>query len=112
MVFVCGRFEKGIAGFTSLGKKGKPADKVAQEACFDFCRFAASEATIDEHLADQLALYMALANGRSSLRTQTITRHLVTNVWLIEQFLPVKFQVDKHLGMISVQGIGYKQLAV
>ncbi|MBW1743473.1 MAG: RNA 3'-terminal phosphate cyclase [Deltaproteobacteria bacterium] len=109
VVFVRGTYENGIAGFTSLGKKGKSAEKVAQDACSDFLRFAASEATIDKHLADQLLLYMALAKGRSSLRTEAITRHLETNMWLIEQFLSIKFEVDKELGTISVEGTDHKQ---
>ena len=107
VVFVGARFGNGIGGFTSLGKKGKPAEKVAQEACGDFFSFAVSEAVIDRHLADQLVLYMALARGRSSLRTETITRHLLTNVWLIEQFLPVKFDVDERLNTVCVEGIGH-----
>jgi RNA 3'-terminal phosphate cyclase (ATP) len=112
VVFVKGTFENGIAGFTSLGKKGKSAERVAQEACSDFLRFAASEATIDKHLADQLILYMALAKGRSSLRTETMTRHLETNMWLIEQFLSVRFEVDKGSETITVEGIDHKQAGV
>ena len=105
-VFVGARFDPGIGGFTSLGKKGKPAEKVAGEACDEFFSFAASEAVIDQHLADQLVLYMALAKGWSSLRTERITRHLLTNIWLIEQFLPVTFKVDERLNTVRVQGTG------
>lgn len=107
LVFLRPRFEKGTAGFTSLGKKGKRAEKVADEAFSEFFEFKTSEAAVDEHLADQLVLYMALAGGRSSIATKRITTHLKTNVWVIEQFLPVKFEVDERTGRVSVQGIGF-----
>ena len=107
VVFVRATFENGVAGFTSLGKRGKPAEKVADDACSDFFRFVASRAAVDEHLADQLVLYMALAKGRSSLITGRITKHLVTNMWVIEQFLPVRFEVDEEAGRVSVDGIGF-----
>ncbi|MBW1678282.1 MAG: RNA 3'-phosphate cyclase [Deltaproteobacteria bacterium] len=107
VVFVGARFENGAVGFTSLGKRGKPAEKVADDACSDFFKFMASGAAIDDHLADQLVLYMALAKGRSSLIAGRITKHLVTNMWVIEQFLPVKFEVDVEAGRVSVEGIGF-----
>ena len=106
-LFVRALFEKGIAGFSSLGKKGKPAEKVADEACAECLEFMASKATVDDHLADQLLLYMALAKGRSLIVTKRITTHLKTNVWVIEQFLPVTFEVDEQTGRISVEGIGF-----
>lgn len=107
VVFVRAKFENGVAGFTSLGKRGKPAEKVADDACSDFSRFMSSGAVVDDHLADQLVLYMALAKGRSSLITDRITKHLATNIWVIEQFLPVRFEVDKDEGRVGVEGIGH-----
>jgi RNA 3'-terminal phosphate cyclase (ATP) len=107
VIFEKANFENGVAGFTSLGKKGKPAEKVADDACSDFFRFMSSGAVTDVHLADQLALYMALAKGRSSLVTQGISKHLLTNIWVIEQFLPVRFEVNKDTGRLRVEGIGH-----
>jgi RNA 3'-terminal phosphate cyclase (ATP) len=106
VVFVCPHFEKGNAGFSSLGKRGKPAEEVANDACSEFSRFVSSQGAVDVHLADQLALYMALGRGRSTIVTERITEHLKTNVWVIEQFLPVKFEVDESIGRVSVEGVG------
>jgi RNA 3'-terminal phosphate cyclase (ATP) len=112
VVFLRAEFEQGEAGFTSLGRRGKPAEKVADEACSAFLRFMASEAGVDSHLADQLALYMALARGRSSLVAETITDHLRTNIWVIEQLLPVAFEVDESSGRVSVEGCGFSSSVV
>jgi RNA 3'-terminal phosphate cyclase (ATP) len=106
LVFLISRFEGGTAGFTSLGQKGKRAEKVADDACSRLFQFVASEAAVDEHLADQLVLYMALSKGRSSIVTQRITPHLKTNIWVVEQFLPVRFQVDEIEARVSVEGMG------
>ena len=90
-----------------MGARGKPAEKVADDACSEFFDFIPFDAAVDKHLADQLVLYMALAKGQSSLVAGTITEHLMTNVWVIEQFLPVKFGIDEQIGKVSVEGIGY-----
>ena len=37
---------------------------------------------------------MALAKGESRFTTSRITRHLTTNIWLVQQFLPVRFEVN------------------
>ena len=51
-----------------------------------------------EHLADQLVLPMALAGDRSQFRTTTVTQHLLTNAWVISQFLPGRVQVQGDAG--------------
>jgi RNA 3'-terminal phosphate cyclase (ATP) len=107
VVFVKAEFEKGAAGFTSLGQRGKPAETVADEASSAFLEFMASGAAVDSHLADQLLLSMALAQGRSCFVAEAITEHLRTNIWVIEQFLSVAFEVDEPSGTVSVEGVGF-----
>ena len=106
LVFLKAEVEEGPAGFSSLGERGKPAEKVADEACDAFFGFMASGAALDRHLADQLALYTALAEGRSVFTVEAVTPHLLTNIWVIEQFLPVTFRVDAERGEVSVDGAG------
>lgn len=106
VLFIVAEFEGGTGGFTSLGKKGKKAEEVADDACNEFTTFLDSEGVIDIYLADQLVLYMALAEGRSTFITERITEHLLTNIWVIEQFLPVTFEVEQETGKIGVDGLG------
>lgn len=86
------------AGFGALGARGKPAERVADEATEDFLRFQTRGAALDRHLADQIVLYLALAKGPSEFTTEEITRHLLTNLWVIEQFLGPTFTVQGELG--------------
>lgn len=81
------------AGFDTLGARGKPAEQVADEAADAYLTFKHRQATVDSHLADQIVLYLAQARGPSSLITAEITSHLLTNLWVIEQFLGPTFQV-------------------
>ncbi|MCZ6675735.1 MAG: RNA 3'-terminal phosphate cyclase [Candidatus Poribacteria bacterium] len=94
LVFLKAEFENIQAGFSALGARGKRAEQVADEACQELQDFLASDAAIEPHLADQLILPMALAKGESRFTTSRITRHLTTNIWLVQQFLPVKFEVN------------------
>lgn len=86
-------YEQALAGFVALGERGKPAETVAAEACHELLAFHRVDAPVDQHLADQLLLPMALARGRSSFYTARVTQHLLTNAHVIEQFLPVHITV-------------------
>jgi len=93
-VFLVAEYEHTVAGFSSLGKRGKPAEKVAEEACREFIAYHQSGACLDKHLADQLILPLALAAAPSAFATCEITQHLLTNVWVVEQFLDVRFEIE------------------
>jgi RNA 3'-terminal phosphate cyclase (ATP) len=81
------------AGFTGYGRKGLPAESVAEVACAEFIAHHRSGCPVDPHLADQLLLPMALAEpdpgGQdcSRLATSRVSQHLQTNVWAVQQFL-------------------------
>jgi RNA 3'-phosphate cyclase len=97
------------AGFEALGARGKPAEKVADEVVEEFLRFQERETALDRHLADQVLLYLARAAGPSKFTTEEITQHLLTNIWVIEQFFGPIFQVRGNLGEpgeISCRGTG------
>jgi RNA 3'-phosphate cyclase len=89
-LFLLAEYEKTVAGFSSLGSRGKPAEKVADKAVDSLKDYIESEGCIDPHLADQLIPFMALAKGNSSFTTTQITGHLLSNLWVIQHFLEVK----------------------
>ncbi len=96
--FLLAEFENSLAGFSALGAIGKRAEDVTKEACEDFILFYNSSAAIEPKLADQLILYMALSREPSSFTTSRITRHLLTNIWVVNQFIPVRFEVEGEEG--------------
>lgn len=87
-----------LAGFSSLGARGKPAEKVADEAVDYLKDYIESNGCVDPHLADQLVPFMALAKGNSSFAAAQMTEHLLTNLWVVAHFLETKIQTWGELG--------------
>jgi RNA 3'-terminal phosphate cyclase (ATP) len=98
VVFLWAEFENVVAGFTSLGERGKPAEQVAAQAADELVQFLHGNAALDRHLADQLVLPMALAAGPSRLTTEAVTQHLLTNAWVVNQFFPGRVCVEGEEG--------------
>jgi RNA 3'-terminal phosphate cyclase (ATP) len=86
-LFLVAEFENVRAGFTALGRKGKPAELVAEEACKDFVLYYESGAALDRYLADQVVPFLAMAEGESSFSTSCVTQHLLTNIWITERLV-------------------------
>lgn len=95
-IFAKLEFENITAGFCALGERGKPAEQVAQDAYQEFKSYLLEkESVYDSHLADQIGIFLALNRFRTGnkgepflIKTNKMTRHLETNIWLIRQFLP------------------------
>lgn len=98
------------AAFSSLGRKGLPANEVAEAAVAELLSFVDNGAAIDHHLADQLLVPMALAHGNSSFTTNLLTRHTLTNIELLRRWLDVRIRINGTLGQpgsVTVSGIGF-----
>jgi RNA 3'-terminal phosphate cyclase (ATP) len=91
-------FEGSQACSSSLGRRGKPAEKVADEAVDALLEVLDAGSAVDPHLADQLLLPLALAPGPSAFTTARITQHLLTNAQVIRAFLPVQIEIEGQLG--------------
>jgi RNA 3'-terminal phosphate cyclase (ATP) len=87
---------EGFRGAYVLGEKGKRAEAVAQEA---LDALNAEKKSVDMHLADQLLVYAALADGRTSYETSVISEHFRTNAGIISRFVERKISTD---GSVSV----------
>lgn len=79
---------------SACGEKNKRSQQVAKEAVRRMGRYINSPASVDEFLADQLLLPMALAGGGEYSAT-CLTPHFHSNVQVIEQFLPVTIHHEK-----------------
>ncbi|HID95330.1 MAG TPA: RNA 3'-terminal phosphate cyclase [Candidatus Latescibacteria bacterium] len=87
-----------VIGGNGLGEPGKKAEEVGREAA----RSLISEfegGPVDSYAGDQLLPYLALAGGR--IQVSRITDHCQANAFVIEKFLPVRFQIAGRT--ISVQ---------
>ncbi|MCF8979733.1 MULTISPECIES: RNA 3'-terminal phosphate cyclase [Pseudomonas syringae group] len=76
--------------FSAFGQSNLRAEAVADRAILKAVEWLHSDSAVAEHLADQLLLPMALAGG-GSFSTLRMTDHLLSNIAVIERFLPVRF---------------------
>jgi RNA 3'-terminal phosphate cyclase (ATP) len=83
--------ENVTAIFTAFGERGRSSEDVARQAITSARSWLSADVPVDEHLADQLLLPMALAGG-GSFRTVKPSPHSMTNATIIERFLPIKIQ--------------------
>jgi len=89
--------EGGILGSSSLGKPGKPAERVGKEAAEQLLEELRTGHAVDRYLTDQLIPYLALARGRSEIWSTRLTLHALTNVELVEEMVGVDFLVEGEL---------------
>jgi len=82
---------KGLRGSYALGEKGKRAEIVAKEALEELDR---EDEDVDRHLADQVLIYAALAQGSSSYTTSRVSDHLRTNLDVISRFLERRITIE------------------
>lgn len=79
--------------FIGLGERSKNSERVARDLCDEVATFLGSPAPVDDHLADQLLLPLALA-GSGSFLLGTPSDHATTNAAVIERFLPVSIRFE------------------
>lgn len=91
-------FENSQCCFYGLGARGKPAERVADEAVNELRDFLSTDGCIDHYLADQVVVPLALASGKSEVRSSRITQHLTTNAEVVKMFLPVSIAIDGKIG--------------
>ena len=75
----------GAMGASALGELGRKAEAVAHEACGQLLGEIEGGAAVDLHLADQLLIYAALAEGKTSLSSSTFTDHAKTNAEILRR---------------------------
>ncbi len=86
---------------TAHGRKGYPAEDVADDALDDLEDFLEAKVPVGEHLADQLLLPFAVAGG-GRFRCDELSLHATTNIETIQAFLDVPIRSEKHGAGVDV----------
>lgn len=94
-----------IIGSTMAGAPGRLSEKIAKSVARELLQDLSAGATVDRHLADQLIIFAALAEGTTSYRIPELTEHIRSNLWLVEEILGAKTEVRGKV--IRVEGIGF-----
>ena len=98
--------EHSVAGFATLGERGKRAEKVGEEAAAALADHWQAGAALDSHLPDQLAPFLSLCAEGSAFTTSRVTEHLVTNLRTIGLFRGFSHAVEGEVGRPGTVRIG------
>lgn len=93
-VVLWARTNESVWGASALGRSDKSSEQVADEATEKLLRTYHTQASFDPWLGDQILPYIALSRGPSVFSVPRVTRHMKTNMWLVQQFLNVQFYCE------------------
>jgi len=96
-----------LIGSDMAGALGRPSEFIGKKVADYLIEVLETDATVDEHVADQLIPFCALADGWSSYIIPKMTDHIEARLWLIEKMLGAKTEVKDN--KLSVKGIGYQR---
>jgi RNA 3'-terminal phosphate cyclase (ATP) len=94
----------GYKGGNALGEKGKRAEKVGEEAARNILKELQSDSAFDQHLADQMMPFCAVAKGDTRYTTTEVTLHQKSNAYVINEFLGDVIEIDGN--EIRIKGVG------
>jgi len=97
-IVVVAKCEKSLLGGDSLGAKGKPAEKVGEEAASKLLEDLRSGAALDRHMGDMIIAPAALACGKSRVRAAQMTMHAYTVIELVKKIAGVNVRVQGGIG--------------
>lgn len=83
-----------VLASSALGARGKRAASVGHEAAKGLTQELISGGCVDQHMQDQLIIFMALAKGTSRVRTGPLTLHTRTAIRMAEMLTGAKFTTE------------------
>ena len=93
--------------FTSFGRQGTRAERVAQEAVDQVQAYLAADVPVGPYLADQLILPLSLAAWRdgvaSTFQTLPLSGHATTHLDIVRQFLAIPLEVLSDVSTVTVR---------
>jgi len=108
VVFLRAVFTQSVGGAFALGERGKPAERVADEATDALLAFLRSGAALDAHAADQLLTLAALCPHESQFTAERVTSHLETNAEVVRRMTGRAVHVEGAPGKparVTVEGL-------
>lgn len=94
-----------LIGSDRAGRPGRRSEAIAEFVVRCLLEDLRTGATVDRHLADQLILFAALADGGSTYRIPFPTDHVRSNLWLVETILGAGTRLEGPV--LRVDGIAF-----
>jgi RNA 3'-terminal phosphate cyclase (ATP) len=94
-----------LIGSDRAGRPGRRSEAIAEFVVRSLLEDLSKGATVDRHLADQIILFAALADGTSTYRIPFLTDHVRSNLWLVEKILGARTSLDGNV--LNVEGVAF-----
>ena len=91
-------------GSDQAGKRGGSSESIGRYVAESLLEDLDSGSTVDRFLADQLIIYAGLAKGLTEFVIPSLTDHVDSNLWLIEEF-GARTRLDGR--RLWIEGMGY-----
>jgi len=101
-----------VLGGSALGSPKMSPEKTGIKAASEILEAVECGGCVDKYIQDQMILFMALADGESTLRTGPLTLHAESAIFIAEKLTGAKFTVsndpDNSSWIIHCKGVGVK----
>lgn len=97
-----------VFGADRAGALRRSSEAIGRFVAETLLQDLASGATVDRHMADQLAVFAVLARGTTRYLVPERSDHLDSNLWLAEQF---GARVRVHERQVVIEGLGFHRSA-
>ena len=102
-IVLCARTATTLLGAAQVAERGVRAERLGQLAGDSLTADLRARATLDVHAADQMLVFLALAQGQSRFRVRELSSHARTTMWLLERCGAARFAVQQGAGAVRVQ---------
>lgn len=89
-------------GGDAIGERGKPAEKVGEEAFHKFMDWYVSKAFLDAHAGDMIIPFLALAIGKSSFTVPRFTKHMESALYVAREILNTNFRKEVYNRAVKI----------
>ncbi|HWD41706.1 MAG TPA: RNA 3'-terminal phosphate cyclase [Fimbriimonas sp.] len=105
-VTVSAMYERGMGGGSALGARGLRVEMLSQAAFREAASWMESNSCLDAYLADQIIVPCVFGHAPVRFSVSSITQRLLTSIWVIKQFIPLRITVkgsEGKPGVIEIQ---------
>lgn len=106
-----------LFGESANGERGVPSEETGKNVGKGLVKALRSGGCVDDYLQDQVVIFMALAKGKSAIRTGPLTLHTSTAIHIAQLITKANFTVrnvegEKDVYLIECEGIGHKNASL
>ncbi|MCK4298456.1 MAG: RNA 3'-terminal phosphate cyclase [Planctomycetes bacterium] len=92
-----------VLGSSMVGRRGLPSEKIGQDLARELMADIDADATVDDHLADQLVVHAVLAAGPSSMGSRRVSKHTETAIGTAREFVPLEVREEVAEGTVDLR---------